>query len=278
MTSSGGFAPRTAPPGWYASPGESGFARFWDGQRWTEGRQPLPPLPGAVPVLPMAGPTAGYGDTGYPGVTGPAGRAVTGADGRRGHFRIRLAQDVMGVVDSPAARNASRLGIRRVGLGLLAFAMIWLIVSIAFIKPAVWDAAQVGTGEASATGTVVAHRTHVNHDGDRMCAPEASFTVDGLEYVASSATSSSHCPGLGSAVEVIYRVADPGDSRVTPDRATQLIFLIFPLSGLIVLLVALRLLFRGFGGSARVARLRASRRPEEPGISSPTSQPVIWDP
>lgn len=33
------------PPGWYLDPGIPGLLRWWDGQRYTEHTQPLPPQP-----------------------------------------------------------------------------------------------------------------------------------------------------------------------------------------------------------------------------------------
>ncbi len=36
--------PAPPPPGWYPDPGNSALVRWWDGGRWTEHAQPVPPV------------------------------------------------------------------------------------------------------------------------------------------------------------------------------------------------------------------------------------------
>lgn len=282
---SGSAASRSAAPGWYTSPGEDGLARFWDGRRWTEGRQPLPPPADAEPVLPMTEPIASVGGnpgvTGYPGVTGPRDTPVAaGSDGRTFRLRLRGGEvlDVGAITDSRAARVVSRASTLGGALFMLMFAAIWLTICFALMKPAIWDAARPAAGEATAPGVVVDQHSYIDDEGDRLCAPEATFTVDGVEYVAASSTSSNDCPSRGSDVTVIYTVADPVDSHVAPSSTMQLLFLVFPVAGFIVLAIGLVMLVNGLGGNALVTRLRARRRADEAGIPAPTSPPVTWNP
>ncbi|MDF1901577.1 DUF2510 domain-containing protein [Mycolicibacterium smegmatis] len=37
------MTPGYVPPGWYNDPADPGAARYWDGHRWTDHRQPHPP-------------------------------------------------------------------------------------------------------------------------------------------------------------------------------------------------------------------------------------------
>ena len=290
MIGAGRAARRTAAPGWYASPGEEGLARFWDGRRWTEGRQPLPPPVDAVPVLPMTQPIATTGFTGYPGVAGPGAlrpdrataTATADADADAPTFRLRLrggeVLDVGAITGSRAGRAVSRASSVGAALFLLVFSGLWLVICFAFMKPAVWDAATPGAGEATATGVVVDQHGYVDDDGDRLCSPEATFTVAGEQYVAAAAGASSDCPAVGADVTVIYRVADPADSHVAPSGTMRMLFLLFPVVGFLVLGLALWMLFRSLGGAALVARLRARRLPDDDVGPAPTSPPVTWNP
>lgn len=276
-----GNAARSAPPGWYESPGEEGLARFWDGRRWTEGRQPLPPPPDAQPVLPMTQPiTPVTSYPGHPGVVGMGDAAPVEAG--RPAFRLRLrggeVLDVGAITGSRAARVVSRASKLGGALFMLTFAAIWLFICFALMKPAIWDAGRPGADEATAPGVVVDQHSYIDDEGDRLCAPEATFTVGGRDYVAASTTSSNDCPSRGSDVTVIYTVADPVDSHVAPARTMQLLFAVFPVAGFIVLAIGLAMLFDGLGGNALVARLRARRQPDEAGIPAPTSPPVTWNP
>jgi hypothetical protein len=65
MSGQDGGAP---PAGWYADPDRAGGLRWWDGQRWTDHRQPAPPG--------SAGPAGGW-----PSDTGPSTAWSSGGSG-----------------------------------------------------------------------------------------------------------------------------------------------------------------------------------------------------
>ncbi len=271
--------PRSAPPGWYEAPGEQGLARFWDGSRWTDARQPLPPPADARPVAGMAAPSTPV-STAYPGVTGPTGAPADSPEAAA--FRMsQRAEQIMSVTNglaaSRVARTAGRVASLGTGLGMLFFATIWLVVCFAILKPLIWDTASPGDGEASTTGTVVDQHSHRDSDGDRLCSPEATFVVDGQPYVAGTSGSSSDCPAVGATVTVIYDVANPADSHVAPSKTMQMMFLIFPVFGFLALGISLWVIARSLGLGRLVRKLRRPRD-DDAVVPARDEPPVIWNP
>ena len=109
-----------------------------------------------------------------------AGRSVLGRDrpgrsGRRRHVR-------------PSAARRAEGPVGQVAFGLV-FGLVGLVVAL-FIT----NGNTTHADESTATGTVIAHTTHVDDDGKTLCSPVASFTVDGATHRASSNVSSSSCP------------------------------------------------------------------------------------
>jgi hypothetical protein len=67
-------------PGWYDDPEDPSAQRYWDGQSWTEHRQPKPPPAYPAPTYPAgAYPTPAYPTPGYP--ASPYGSAPPPAPG-----------------------------------------------------------------------------------------------------------------------------------------------------------------------------------------------------
>jgi len=96
--------------------------------------------------------------------------------------------------------------------------------------------------ESTVRGIVISHEIRTDSDGDRLCSPVASFSVDGATYTAGSNISSSSCPGIGSPVTVIYTTAAPGDGDARVKSTGVLIWLIwlFPIVGLAITIFAIR--------------------------------------
>ncbi len=78
------MTPGYVPPGWYNDPAGPGAARYWDGHRWTDHRQPHPPNPYAA---------------GTPGWPAPAWSGYTAPAAPRPRRRVRrIALAVTGIV------------------------------------------------------------------------------------------------------------------------------------------------------------------------------------
>lgn len=131
-------------------------------------------------------------------------------------------------------------GRNREGIGgavkMMLFGLVFFALGMLLVKPMLIDAGTVGAGEAKTVGTVTERNESRDDDGDRLCSPDATFTVDGTSYTVSAGFRSSACPSVGGSVEVIYDVARPADARVAPDQAFRLLGWVFPLAGVLIFL------------------------------------------
>lgn len=134
-------------------------------------------------------------------------------------------------------------GRNREGIGgavkMMLFGLVFFAVGMLLVKPMLIDAGTVGAGEAQTVGTVTERNESRDDDGDRMCSPDATYTVDGQVYTASSGFRSSTCPSVGGSVDVIYDVARPADARIAPDDTFRLLGWVFPVAGALFFLAGL---------------------------------------
>ncbi|GCD22048.1 hypothetical protein CTKZ_36100 [Cellulomonas algicola] len=159
-------------------------------------------------------------------------------------------------------------GRNREGLGgavkMMLFGLVFFAVGMFLVKPMLIDAGTVGSGEAKAVGTVTNRNESRDDDGDRLCSPDATFTVAGTVYTASAGYRSSACPLVGGSVDVIYDVARPADARIAPDATFRLLGWVFPAAGLLFFVVGLwttvvRAGQIGVGGALLLRGLRGRR-------------------
>lgn len=271
-------------PGWYAAPGEPGLLRLWDGLRWTQDRQPLPPATDAQPVIPTHWTPEGQSDPHTAPVPNllstivgaQRGGAAWSPDGLVGAAPHYMA-DEQHRADGTAVAGGALLADGVVGFGRnrvgvvgairsIAIGGIFLLFSWFLLKPLIWDPMKVGPGETAVQATVLAQNRHQTGDGVTSCSPEVSYQVDRQVYFITSTWWSSDCPAAGSSAKVIYPVADPADGRVVMTGPLVWAVLIFPavallllVSGLWTLLVRLTsigagtgLLVKGLGDRRRI--------------------------
>ncbi|QHT57201.1 DUF2510 domain-containing protein [Cellulomonas sp. H30R-01] len=159
-------------------------------------------------------------------------------------------------------------GRNREGIGgavkMMLFGLVFFAVGMLLVKPMLIDAGTVGAGEAKTVGTVTHRNESRDDDGDRLCSPDATFTVDGTVYTTSAGYRSSSCPSVGGSVDVIYDVARPADARIAPDATFRLLGWVFPLAGLLFFVVGLwtavvRAGQIGVGGALLLRGLRGRR-------------------
>lgn len=297
----------SARAGWYAVPAEPGTMRFWDGTAWTDHRQPLPPAEGSVPIAapsPAAAAPARPATAVVPQPTLPAARVPApvppspGFDGPTGPVAVvppqlaGVAADLWTAASRYAASEQGRstgeavvggamvadgvvgFGRNREGIGgavkMMLFGLVFLAVGLLVVKPLLIDAGTVGAGEAQTVGTVTARNESRDDDGDRLCSPDASYTVDGAVHTASAGYRSSSCPSVGATVDVIYDVARPADARIAPDATFRLLGWVFPLAGLLMLVGGLwtfvvRAGQIGVGGALLLRGLRGRRAAADAG-------------
>lgn len=173
----------------------------------------------------------------------PSGVQPYGAGGVSfGAFGSPQAQGVADVLEAVAGNRRGggvANGLKAIGIGL-----VFLLVSVFFLVPELMSA-RAGAGEASTSGTVVDLHESRDSDGTRMCSPEVTFVVAGTSYRAQAHYSSSSCPSVGSSIGVIYTTADPSDARVPESAGILLLLSLFPVVGVVLVVVGIRQAVRG---------------------------------
>ena len=129
------------------------------------------------------------------------------------------------------------------GLKLILIGLVFALSGL-FVVPQIVSA-RVGAGETSTSGTVVALHESTGSKGSRLCSPEATFAVGGSTYSAQANYSSSSCPSIGSSITVIYLTADPTDARIPTSAGFLLLLGLFPVVGVVLLVVGIRGLVLG---------------------------------
>ena len=129
------------------------------------------------------------------------------------------------------------------GLKLILIGLIFALTGL-FVVPQIMSA-RAGAGETSTSGTVVALHESTSDEGSRMCSPEATFGVAGATYSVQANFSSSSCPSIGSSITVIYPTADPTDARIPTSAGFLLLLGLFPVVGIVLLVVGIRGLMVG---------------------------------
>ncbi|MDC7121975.1 DUF2510 domain-containing protein [Cellulomonas fimi] len=291
-------APATAPV--FATGASVGTASAWT---------PTPPstglsstYPGATVAVPQQGRPAGYVapdpstsggaplTTLPPGFNGPTGPVavvppqLAGVAADLWATASRYAASEQGRSTGTAAVGGAMVadgivgfGRNREGIGgavkMMLFGLVFLAIGMLVVKPLVIDAGTVGAGEAKTAGTVTARNESRDDDGDRLCSPDATYTVGGTTYTASAGFRSSSCPSVGGSIDVIYDVAHPADGRIAPDATSRLLGWVFPLVGLLFFLVGLwttivRAGQIGVGGALLLRGLRGLRGRSAPGTGT----------
>jgi len=162
-------------------------------------------------------------------------------------------------LDDGGTYGRRRRGVPMGPVGQVAFGLVFGLVGLV-VALFITNGNTTHADESTATGTVIAHTTHVDDDGKPLCSPVASFTVDGATHRASSNVSTSSCPAIGSAATVIYTTANPGDggAHIKDTSPTVWFIWLFPLVGLVIVVAGLR----GMGTLVRSIRtLLPSRTP-----------------
>jgi len=89
-------------------------------------------------------------------------------------------------------------------------------------------------------------------------APVVQYTVNGTPYTITSGSSSSIHPSVGSQKEVAYNPQSPNDAKVVDGTGTKAILAIFPVIGIVLLILAPVLLVRSMHRSKDITNLRQS--------------------
>lgn len=150
--------------GWYPSPENPGFLRWWDGQAWTDHEKPAP-VEAAVDAPPPP--------SGAP-VDAPAKKAsktkqATNIAAGAGVGALGAAL----VADGAVGLGKKRKGFKGIGALLIIGTLIWLLSVFAFLT----SVGQIVSGRTpvETSGTVTAIQ-----EGDyNQCIPTVEFTVDG---------------------------------------------------------------------------------------------------
>lgn len=190
-------------PGWYPSPHFPGMMQYWSGTEWT----PRLSSPDSIPT------------------THDERASQVASESMHGESQI------------PATIGMIIGGIWT-GVGLLALLIITL-----FAGPAIVGFAQYN-GAPTAIGTVTDLRAWEDSPGGEKslgmpgaCAPEASFTVDGVEYAAHTRSFSSPCPWrVGQTISVTYLPVDITQSAAFTGEKQFSGWMLMPIAGIVLTL------------------------------------------
>jgi hypothetical protein len=208
---------------------------YWDGNFWTPHRQPLPPVEDAAPVTvqppvlqPLPVPDTRPGGWSPQSLLGTAKDLLADpkvrANGKTAAGGALIADGVVG------------FGERRQGLGgalgTIAFAIVWLVLTLGPGMPL--NNAEPRSGTVHAQGTVVSVRT----DSKGSCTPVAELRVDGHPYSIRSSMSEKPCPYVkGDRIDVTYHPDNiQGTAAVAPSGPFKLFLAFAPWIGWIALI------------------------------------------
>lgn len=209
-------------PGWYPSPHYPGIMQYWSGTEWT----PRISSPDSIPTM-----------------------------------QAERASQAASVTAAGAAQVPAIIGMIIGGIwtggGLFA-----LLIATLFAGPALSGVAEYN-GAPTVTGTVTDLRMWESSPQEkrakpslsRSCAPDASFTVDGVEYVAHGRSFSSPCPWqVGQPIRMTYLPSDIAQSAAFAAEKQFSMWMLMPIAPIILTLPGAWI----FIASLRL--LRSSRR------------------
>jgi hypothetical protein len=209
-------------PGWYPSPNYPGMMQYWSGTEWT----PRLSSPDSIPT------------TQVERANQAASSAMAGTS---------LAPAIVGVI----------FGGIWTGIGLLALLITTFIAGPALIGVAEYN------GAPNAAATVTGLQAWQSSPGDKKtapsleqsCAPEATFAVDGVEYVVQGRSFTSPCPWrVGQPISVTYRPGDIAQSAAFTAEKQFSGWMLMPIGPIILTLPGAWMFF------AMLGALRSSRR------------------
>jgi Protein of unknown function (DUF2510)/Protein of unknown function (DUF3592) len=239
---------------WYPSPDNANVERWWDGRDWTPHTRP--PVGGELPTqrtesgvasgeLVSTVPAAQH--AGSPQAPPQASTARVGQSPARPAMRSAIPRRTAAAPtyvpvpppDVPPAK-VRREPRRAVSIVALVVGLLAVVVG-SFAALSSGGENRVQGDETTMIGTIFEHDTKVAEDGSSTCTPVAAFTIGLKTFRAESATPGD-CLRIGTAVTVIYNIADPGDlsARIQESDPTHTFLWAIPAVGLGMVLVALR--------------------------------------
>jgi hypothetical protein len=254
-----------AQAGWYESPGEPGMLRYWNGEAWTDHRQPKPASapPVAVPVLEPAQLADPYGSSSQ-GLAAQSLAAEHPSHFQAGGVSFGLGLNVDGIRVGPgalsqvpdltelkqgfasamrAAQDGARSQPRSTALkGALKGMVVGIVIIVLGIALVLFFSAQntVHPGEVATQGTVSGHSGFGS-----SCTPQVTFQVGDQTYDAGSGTGGSCTSNtFGDSVDVIYSAADPAHTgRYDFGNPVESFDVLLPLLGVVIFFSSLVMFF-----------------------------------
>jgi hypothetical protein len=264
--------------GWYPISSEPGMIRYWDGDQWTEHRQPRPGSDAAVAaeqqqsgaVYELESSTAQHAAAEAQHQAADAQRQAADAQrqaaaaAEQRHYaelnRQNLAAEAERTAASaaPAPQTSGTAG----ALWIVGFGLIVLIFSGVFIGQSVTPE-KAGIGESQIAAKVVESAV----DATGTCTPIVAFKVDGVDYTASYRLPAQACTVKnGDTLPVIYAVKNiQATSRIVPDASLNLVTLIAPAAGLAAVIGGVLAFLRDggtLGDLLRLAPRLSTRKPK----------------
>lgn len=97
-------------------------------------------------------------------------------------------------------------------------------------------------------------------DGSTMYSPVVEYKVDGQSYQATSSIRTSSRPNKGDSREVAYNPSDPEQSKLIESGGVQWLMYLFPLAGILLLVLGPLLFIRSLTRSRAISDLMRSGR------------------
>lgn len=137
--------------------------------------------------------------------------------------------------------------------------MIMLIVGGAFtsIGLLIYSSSQIDESWSRVSGSIVDVSSRIS-DGSTTYSPVVQYDVDGKSYTVGSNMSSSSRPNIGDTREVAYDPNRPAAGKLVPGGGERLLLLLFPLIGIILLVLGPVMFMRSLKRSKNIKRLISS--------------------
>lgn len=134
--------------------------------------------------------------------------------------------------------NMTSLKARRQKFGIGSL-IIMIIIGGAFLVPGYLftKSTKISKGWVQVPGKVVSVSNNT-HNGSTTYTPDVTYTVNGQTYDVTSSFSSGSYPQIGSTKEVAYNPAQPGESKVVAGAGEMWFVYLFPIIGIVMVVLA----------------------------------------